>query len=335
MEVDKERDSLETNLSGIEPSVLLGMYRAMKLSRGLEEALIQAANSGQPVRVGHPYIGQEAVGVGVCTTLQQTDYVTSGHRSHGHAIAKGIDPKLLMAELFGKVDGVCGGKSGEMEMADYSVGFMGSTEIVAGNTAMATGLALGAKLQSQNRVAVCFIGDGATNQGVLHESMNLASIWLLPIIYVCDNNRYAESTPIEYSLSVRSFADRAPAYNMPGVTVDGQDVVAVYRAASELVARARRGEGPAAMDAQTYRYHGHYYGDRHQRYRSGDEVEQFRSRDAIATFRDRLLRERIASERSLDAIDNEVAQVTAESVAFAAQSAYPSPDAASAGVYAS
>jgi len=314
--------------------LLLRMYRTMKLSRGLEEALIQAANSGKPVRVGHPYVGQEAVAAGVCSALLPEDYVTSGHRSHGDAIAKGVDPKRFMAELFGKVEGVCGGKAGEMAMADHAHGFMSCTEIVAGNTALATGLALGSKMQNTGRVAVCFFGDGAANQGVLHESMNLASIWKLPIIFACDNNRYAETTPIEYSLSANSIADRAPGYSMPGAIVDGQDVVAVYRVALDLVERARRGEGPSVIDARSYRYHGHFYGDRHQRYRSAEEVERYRSLDAIDTYRNRLIQQHIASPEELAAIDAEVSSICEEAVAFAEKSPTPALSAAVEGVYA-
>lgn len=313
---------------------LLWMFRTMSLSRALEEALIKAAMSGKPVRIGHTYIGQEAVAVGVCGALRPTDYVTSTHRSHGHAIAKGVDPNAFMAELFGRVDGVCGGRAEEMAMADHSVGFMGSTEIVGGNAGMAVGLALGSKMQGLDRVTVCFFGDGATNQGILHESMNLAAIWKLPVIFVCDNNQYAESTPVEYALSVPSFADRAGAYGMPGVQVDGQDVVAVYDAMQPLIERARQGEGPSAVDAKTYRYFGHYYGDRHLRYRSEEEVEQYRKCDAIDTFRQRLLAAGLITDSELSAISDEVLAIAEAAVAFAEQSPVPEPEEVARGIYA-
>lgn len=322
-----------STVASLDQTVLRGLYRTMCLSRALEEALIKAAMSGQQVRIGHTYIGQEAVAAGVCAALRSDDYVTSTHRSHGHAIAKGVAPNGFMAELFGRVDGVCGGRAEEMAMADHSVGFMSSTEVVGGNAGLATGLALASQMKRDGRVTVCFFGDGATNQGIVHEAMNLAAIWNLPIVFVCDNNQYAESTPVKYALSVPSFADRAPGYGMPGTVVDGQDVIAVYEAARHFVERARRGEGPSAIDAVSYRYFGHYYGDRHLRYRPEAEVDAYRERDAIASFRTRLTDAAVVAAADLDAIDAEVLRIAEAAVEFAGQSPFPAPEEVSNGIY--
>ncbi|MFQ5879521.1 MAG: thiamine pyrophosphate-dependent dehydrogenase E1 component subunit alpha [Dehalococcoidia bacterium] len=302
---------------------LTWMYERMALSRALEEALIQASLAGDSTRIGHPYMGQEAVAVGACAALASTDYVVSYHRSHGHAVAKGVDPKRFMAELYGKGTGVCRGKAGEMWMADHGVGFMGCTEVVGGNIPLAAGLALASKTLKNRRVTVSFFGDGATNQGTFHESLNLAAVWKLPIVFVCENNLYAESTPVEYAIATGDIAPRAAAYAMPAAAVDGQDAVAVYGAVGEAAARARAGDGPTLVEAKTYRYHGHYYGDRHLRYRTEAEVEYYRSRDCIDGLRALLLERSLATDAELTAVDERVRSTAEEAIAFARESPPP------------
>ncbi len=260
------------------------LYETMVRCRAFEDELIAgAARDG--IRVGHPYRGQEAVAAGVCLALRPDDRMTSTHRSHGHAVAKGCDPTRLALELYGRVEGFCCGRGGEMNVADYSVGFMGATEIVGGNLAMASGLALAARLERSDRVTVAFLGEGGANQGSFAEVLNLASVWLLPLVIVCENNGYAESTPAEYALGGPGLVARAGAYGLPGMSVYGQDVFAVHDAASGAVARARAGFGASLIEARTYRYYGHYYGDRDRRYRTALELARWKARDPIALAR--------------------------------------------------
>ena len=206
----------------------------------------------------HAYIGQEAVAVGVCAALRRDDKITSTHRGHGHTIAKGADMKRMMAELFGRSTGYCHGKGGSMHIADFSVGMLGANGIVGGGLPIATGAALAAKLEGSDRVAVAFFGDGASNEGAFHGSLNLASIWKLPAIYVCENNRWASGVPSTYALSVPDVAARAVAYDIPGVTVEGTDVLAVYEVAAQAVQHARSGGGPTLMECKTYRWRSSY-----------------------------------------------------------------------------
>ncbi len=313
---------------------LLWMYERMTLIRAMEDGLIQAVMSGDNVRVGHPYTGEEAVAVGACAALEPDDYVVSGHRSHGHALAKGVDPRRFMAEIYGKATGLCNGRAGEMWMADHSVGFMGCSEVVGGNLPLAAGLALASRTLKNGRVAVCFFGDGASNQGTFHESLNLASIWRLPVIFVCENNLYAESTSVEYAVAGGSIAARGAVYAVEAQEVDGQDVLAVYHAAKKAAARARAGGGPSLLEAKTYRYHGHYFGDKHLRYRSQEEVDSYRSRDCIESFRAVLLEQEAATGSELGEIDARVSAVAQDALAFARQSAIPTPADLGADVYA-
>src|SRR5437899_7917388 len=268
----------------LDKSQLLHMYEQMKTIREFEERAGKEFASGKIPGFVHSYAGEEAVAVGVCTHLTDDDFITSHHRGHGHCIAKGVDVQAMVAELLGREADACRGKGGSMHIADVHKGMLGANGIVGGGFPLATGAGLTAKFNGRGQVAVCFFGDGASNQGTFHESLNLAGIWKLPVVFVAENNGYAESTPVTYHMSCQDIAERAAGYGMPGVTVDGLDVLAVYEAAGEAIARARRGEGPSLIECKTYRYHGHFEGDT-MTYRTKDELAFYRGRDSILGLR--------------------------------------------------
>lgn len=264
--------------------------------------------------------------VGVCAHLKEKDSITSTHRGHGHCIAKGCDLNGMMAELYGKATGLCKGKGGSMHIADLEKGMLGANGIVGGGFPLACGAALTAKLKGTNAVSVCFFGDGANNQGTFHEGINLAAIWKLPVIFVAENNGYAEATPFNYASSCTDIAQRAAGYNIPGVIVDGKDVMAVYKAAQEAVTRARNGEGPTLIECKTYRNYGHFEGDA-QKYKTEEEKQtHLHERDSIQIFRNYLLSNNLLTEQELDRIDNDVEKAISEAVQFAEESPYPSED---------
>ena len=267
---------------------VIWMYEKMFTIRRFEEQARREADAGK-LRGIHSSIGQEAVPTGVCAHLRDEDFVLGTHRSHHHCIAKGVDLNEMMAELFGKSTGTGNGKGGTMHIADINKGMLGANGIVGSNIPVATGVALTAKVKGTDNVSVVFFGDGASSQGALHEAMNLASIWKLPVLFVCENNRYAESTPFEYSVAGGSVSNRADGYGIPGVTVDGQAVLDVFEVAKEAVGRARAGEGPTLIEAQTYRYLGHAGHDDPLTYRSEEEQEYYMNRDCIATFKKYIL----------------------------------------------
>ncbi len=303
--------------------VLRGLFRTMTTIRLFEQRVAREFRTGEIPGFVHMYVGEEAVAAGVCANLDDRDYVTSTHRGHGHCIAKGCDLRRMMAEIYGREDGLCKGRGGSMHIADFSRGMLGANAIVGGGIALATGAALAASVRGSGEVAVAFFGDGAANQGVLHESLNLAAIWGLPAVYVCENNGFAESTPAAYATSVPDVASRAAAYGIPGVIADGADAVAVYEAAREAVRRARAGEGPTLLEVKTYRFMGHFEGDP-DRYRDDGDREAARSRDALAALRERLLAAG-AGEAELDALVAEVDAEVSEAVAFAKASPFPDP----------
>jgi pyruvate dehydrogenase E1 component alpha subunit len=280
----------------------------------------------------HLSIGQEAAIAGACLATRRSDHMTGTHRSHGHPIAKGAALGPLMAELLGKADGVCGGKGGSMHLADFAVGSLGESGIVASAIPVATGAGLSASILGTGAIALCFFGDGAANEGVFHESLNMASLWQLPVVYLCENNGYAVSVPVAEASAVPDVAARAGAYGMPGVAVDGQDVVAVHHAAVEAVARARAGAGPTLIEARTYRFHEHAYGLRlKQEYLDPQVVQGWRDGyDPIALFQARNLVPANEGAR----IREEVAADVQAAVAFARESPFPPPEAAYADVYA-
>ncbi len=300
------------------------MYGTMVLIRRFEEQAKREADQGRILGT-HSAIGEEAVPTGICAHLRDDDYVLGNHRSHHHCIAKGVGVREMMAELLGKVTGTNRGKGGTMHIADATKGMLGANGVVGSNIPVATGCALAAKVQGRDSVSVVFFGDGASSQGSLHEAMNLASIWDLPVIFVCENNRYAESTPYEYAVAGKSVASRAAGYAMPGVTVDGQDVMEMYEVSGEAVARARRGEGPTLIEAQTYRYHGHYGADNPLGYRTEEEEAYYKGRDCIETMARFLLESGTMTQDELDELDRVATGRVEDASKFAVESPYPDP----------
>lgn len=285
---------------------LLEMYTRMVQIRTFEDAAGKKFADGLVPGFVHLYAGEEAVAVGVCSHLTDDDFITSTHRGHGHCIAKGVDIPGMVAELMGKSTGVCNGKGGSMHIADVDKGMLGANGIVGGGLPLACGAALTAKHQGKGAVAVCFFGDGASNQGTFHESLNLAAIWKLPVVFVCENNGYAEATPVSYHCSVGDIANRAAGYEIPGVVVDGLDLFSVYETAGAAIDRARAGDGPSLIEAKTYRYYGHFQGDM-VTYRLDEEVAAYRDRDPIDSVRTYMLDHKLASESEFAAIDERVA----------------------------
>jgi TPP-dependent pyruvate/acetoin dehydrogenase alpha subunit len=305
--------------------LLLGLYERMSLIREFEERLKQLVETGVPVGAVHFYVGQEAVAAGVCTALRPSDWIASTHRGHGHCIAKGVDVRPMMAELYGKSTGTNRGKGGSMHITDVSVGMLGVNPIVGAGATHAVGAALSARVRGTDEVAVAFFGEGAAGIGAVHEAMNLAQIWTLPVVFVCENNGFAQATPVEYALSVPNVADRAPAYGMPGMVVDGQDAIAVHEAAAHAVERAREGGGPSLVECKTHRFYGHHQGDDTRRYRTEDEERAARERDPLVVFRHRVSHESLLDTAELDAIDARSREALDEAVAFAESSPLPEP----------
>jgi pyruvate dehydrogenase E1 component alpha subunit len=308
----------------VDPETLLSLYRTMVTIRLFEQRVAREFRTGEIPGFVHMYVGEEAVAAGVCANLDDSDYITSTHRGHGHCIAKGCDLGPMMAEIYGREDGLCKGRGGSMHIADFSRGMLGANAIVGGGIALATGAGLAASVRGSTQVAVAFFGDGAVNQGVLHESLNLASIWSLPVLYVCENNGFAESTPAAYSTSVPDVATRAVAYGLPGVIVDGSDVVEVFTAAGEAVRRARAGSGPTLLEVKTYRFMGHFEGDP-ERYRDEEERERLRERDAIPALGAQLVSSGHASELELEELRYELEAAVGQAVEFAKASRFPDP----------
>ncbi|MBI4491757.1 MAG: thiamine pyrophosphate-dependent dehydrogenase E1 component subunit alpha [Chloroflexi bacterium] len=316
-----------------DPAVLRWMYRHLVLIRTFEERVVSLRQSGVLQGSTHLYVGQEAVAVGVCGRLERDDYVASTHRGHGHCIAKGVDVSRMMAELYGRATGTNRGKGGSMHIADTSVGMLGATGIVGSGTPVALGAALSAKLRRTQQVAVAFFGDGAMGQGIVYECLNMAAIWQLPLIFVCENNRYAESTPVEYALSTRDLATRAGPFNVPFAIIDGQDVFAVYAAADAAVERARHGGGPTFIECKTYRYYGHFFGDDPLRYRTREEEEHYRGRDCIRRFEQAVAGQGLLAQAELERIGAEVRETVEQAVRFAEASPLPDPGEVDTDVY--
>jgi TPP-dependent pyruvate/acetoin dehydrogenase alpha subunit len=313
----------------------LRMYRKMLAIRLFEGQVNELYTRALMPGLAHLYIGEEAVAVGVCEALQVTDYITSTHRGHGHCLAKGASPDRMFAELLGKEAGYCKGKGGSMHIADPATGNLGANAIVCGSAGIATGAAFSAKHLRTGAVAVCFFGEGALGQGVLYEEMNLAQLYTLPVIYVCENNLYTEYT--HYSeTTAGDILMRARAFGLEAASVDGQDVRAVHATAQALVERARRGEGPAFLLCNTYRYHGHHVGDiNREYYRSKQEEQTWKTeRDPIANLAAWLMEQKLADATMLEALRAEIDSGMQKAVEFATKAPYPSPDKASEDVYA-
>jgi pyruvate dehydrogenase E1 component alpha subunit len=308
------------------------MYTNMTKIRMFEERVAEIFAEGKIPGFVHLYIGEEAVATGVCASLRDTDYITSTHRGHGHLISKGGDLKLMMAELFGKKTGYCKGKGGSMHIADVELGILGANGIVGGGPPLATGAALAAHYQGKDDVAVCFFGDGASNQGTTHEAMNLASCWKLPVIFVNENNLYGISSCTINSMCVADIADRASAYDMPGVVVDGNDVMAVYEASSEAIRRGRQGEGPSLIECKTYRHRGHFEGDPGV-YRKEDEVIEWKAKDPIPRFEKKLVEINVLTQEKIEEVKNTIEKQLAEAVGFAEESPFPDPSELTEDVY--
>jgi pyruvate dehydrogenase E1 component alpha subunit len=308
------------------------IYERMTLIRAFEDRVAKLFAGGRIPGFVHLYAGEEAIAVGLCAHLDERDYITSTHRGHGHCIAKGVELAPMMAELFGKATGSCHGKGGSMHIADVSRGMLGANGIVGGGPPLACGAALTAQLEGKDAVAVCFFGDGAAEQGTTHEGMNLAAIWKLPVVFVCENNGFAESTPVGYHCAASSIGDRAAAYNIPGVTVDGSDVIAVYEAAGEAVGRARRGDGPSLIEAKTWRYYGHFEGDQIT-YRTPEQSDAYRKHDPITTFARQAVERGLLKQAELEELSRRAEKAVDEAIAFAEKSEEPQPEDALADVY--
>jgi TPP-dependent pyruvate/acetoin dehydrogenase alpha subunit len=310
----------------LDKSLLGEMYYRMRRIRRFEETAEELYKRGTVVGLLHLYIGEEAVATGACLALKDDDYITSTHRGHGHLIAKGGDVRRLLAELCGRVTGYCRGKGGSMHAADLSLGILGANGVVGGGFGIATGAALSAKKRNSGQVTVCFFGDGAANQGIFTEVMNMAALWKLPVVYVCENNHFGEYTRFdEATITDQPIGARAAAFGLPAVQVDGNDVIAVYQAAKAAVDRARSGGGPSFIEARTYRLRGHHMGDVgfSRRYRTKEEVEERQQQEPVGRFRVWLLEQDVLSEREIQELEGRVEVEMQEAIDFVNQSPLP------------
>src|SRR5581483_9202815 len=303
----------------------LSLYRQMLLIRRFEEKCNALFLQGRIPSTLHLYVGQEAVAVGFCSLLRRDDFITSTHRPHGHAIAKGVSPRAIMAELFAKETGCCRGKGGSMHVGNIEVGMPPAIAIVGAGAPIAVGIALAAKMRESGQVCACFFGDGGANEGAVHEAMNMAAIWSLPVIFVVENNLYAASTPVEKAFAVPNIADRASAYGMPGVIVDGMDVLAVRECANQAIARARNKQGPTLVECKTYRLVGHSRSDA-RNYRTKEEESEWLAKDPITRLGQILIDEKLATQAGLDEIENDVNAEIEDAVAYAEASPEPLPE---------
>jgi len=304
---------------------LIEMYQKMLEIRHFEQRVYYLFLEGLIPGTIHLYTGQEAVAVGVCSSLREDDFIVSTHRPHGHYIAKGGQMNRLMAELFGKKTGCCKGKGGSMHICDFNVGMPPAIAIVGANVPIAAGMALAFKMKGTDQVVACFFGDGAVNQGMWHEGVNIAAVWKLPVIFVCENNFYAASTHVRKVMLVKNVVERAGAYGIPGLIVDGNDVIAVYKATCEAVERARKGEGPTLIECLTYRHGGHSRGDP-ATYRPKEEVEEWLKRDPIPRFKNKLVEMGILTDEQAEEIERKVLAKIEEAVKFAKESPMPDPE---------
>ena len=307
----------------IAPEKLVWMLERMHLIREFEEQAALLAESNRVLGAVHLYCGEEASAVGICANLTDADYITSNHRGHGHCLAKGGDPKHMYAELFGRLDGYCKGKGGSMHIADLDLGILGANGIVGAGPPIAMGAAFASKYRGDDAVAVCFFGDGASNQGTFHEAANMAALYALPLVLVCENNLYGEFTRQDKHQTVQDVASRASAYDFPGVVVDGQDVLAVYEAAHEAVRRARDGEGPTLIECKTYRYYDHVGRSFSVMQRDPEEEAHWRARDPIQILRAQMIEQGVLTEAEADTMHEKVKARIVEAVDFAEASPWP------------
>lgn len=303
---------------------LIQFYRQMFLIRRFEERTAEQYALGKIGGFCHLYIGEEAVAVGAIAALREDDYVLSAYRDHGHCLAKGSDPKKVMAELFGRTTGLCKGKGGSMHLVDRARNFLGGYAIVGGHLPLATGVGFAIKYQNKDRVVLCFFGEGAVPTGICHESLNIAALWKLPIIFLCENNRYGMGTPVERASAIYNIAQVASAYDMPKDSFDGMDVIQVYEHVKAAVEMVRSKQVPIFLEAKTYRFMGHSMSDpAHGHYRTKEEVDEAKKRDPIASLRRQLLQDKILTEAQLQAIEKEVQGIIQEAVEFADASPEP------------
>ncbi|WP_094607131.1 Acetoin:2,6-dichlorophenolindophenol oxidoreductase subunit alpha [Sporomusa silvacetica DSM 10669] len=312
---------------------LLGFYETMMTIRAFESKAVELFADNQLPGFVHLYLGEEAVATGVCASLTNKDYITSTHRGHGHLIAKGGKVDLMMAELFGKATGYCNGKGGSMHIADVELGILGANGIVGAGQPIATGAAFACKYKKTDAVAVCFFGDAASNRGTFHEALNMATIWNLPLVFICENNLYGISNCQRDHMKVTDVADRASAYGIPGVVVDGNDVIAVYEAAAEAIERARRGDGPSLVECKTWRWRGHFEGDPGA-YKDPAEQAAWLKKDPIPRFEQKLVELKYATKSELEEIKAKVEKQIDAAILFSQNSPYPNPEDALTDVYA-
>ncbi len=311
----------------------LGIYRMTRLIRKFEERVAECFANGEIPGFIHLSVGQEAIPAAVCALLREDDLVAATHRGHGQCLAKGAEPDRMMAELFGRKTGYCRGRGGSMHLCHIARGILGTNGVVGANLPIAVGTALASQVRGSRQVTVCFFGDGAANTGAAHEALNLASVWDLPVLFVCENNLYAEFTPQAVHTKASSVAERAAAYRMPGVRVDGNDAVAVFASAAEAIDRARTGVGPMLIEAMTYRYRGHHEGDP-MAYRTKEELEAWRAKDPIPRLRAWLLSRGFLTETDDQRLVAEAQAEVDAATEFARRSPWPSPDDALGDVYA-
>jgi TPP-dependent pyruvate/acetoin dehydrogenase alpha subunit len=325
MDYPAQHASIEPDRDLPGKSTLLEMFRSMLIIRRFEETVNDLFMQGRIPSTLHLYIGQEGVATGVSANLRPDDYVLSTHRPHGHSLAKGVAPREIMAELFGKVTGVCKGKGGSMHVGDIRTGVLPAIAIVGSNAPIAAGVALAKKMQNTDCIVACYFGDGATNEGAWHEAMNAAAIWNLPVLFICENNLYAASTPFHLAFRIQHVAERASAYGMPGLVANGNDVLEVFYTSRDAADRARNGDGPTLIEYLTYRQCGHSRSDP-RTYRSREEEEAWKERDPISRFRDNLLERSLVDQDELRQIEQAVEEVLQEAITYAENSPEPGPD---------
>lgn len=314
----------------------LHLLEKMVEIRCFEEHIVDQYARGKVPGLAHLYIGEEAVAVGACTTLNKSDLITSTHRGHGHCIAKGAELKPMMAELFGKKTGYCKGKGGSMHIADTAVGMLGAMGIVGSGAPIAVGAALGAKKRKSGQVVICFFGDDATNTGAFHESSNFAALHKLPVVFVCENNLYGISVSMARHTAIKDIAERASAYGMPSVITDGNDVLAVHETVGQAVKNARGGKGPTLVECKTYRWRGHFEGDPNQgtRYRRKDEIAQWMAKCPIKRLRERIIKQKLGGKGDIEQLEKRIRQRVEEAMVYANESPFPAGEEALEDVFA-
>lgn len=313
-------------MKNISKDIVIALLKTMLKIRRFEEKAIQLYQKNKLYGQLHPYLGQESIAAGACMTLNEKDYILSTHRGHGHCIARGGDLNKMMAELFGKVTGYCNGRGGSMHIADPELGILGANGIVGGGMPISVGSGLSSKIKGNSSVTICFFGDGAANNGVFHESLNMSAIFKLPVVYICENNLFAVSTSVKKSTSCENIADRSISYNIPGYKINGNDPIEVYLTVEKAVKYAREGNGPSLIEAKTYRFTGHHLNDA-EKYRDRDEVKFYRKiKDPVINFINKLLQEEIITKAELNKIEEEISKKIEDSVIFAENSPEPSLD---------